>query len=50
MYVGDSGDEVESVEEVYPQKKLDPKDMSVKAETEEDIAKLWQSILDIGRS
>ena len=49
-YVGDSGDEVESVEEIYPQKKLDPKDMSVKAETPEDIAKLWQSILDIGRS
>ena len=50
MYVGDSGDEVTQVEEVYPAKKIDPKDMSVKAETEEDIAKLWQSILDIGRS
>jgi len=50
MYVGDSGDEVESVEEVYPPKKLDPKDMAVKSDTEEDRERLWKSVIDYGRS
>ena len=46
-YVGDSGDEVEEVEKVYP--KIDPKDMKVKSDTEEDRERLWQSVLDYAR-
>ena len=50
MYVGDSGDEVAQVEEVYPPKKLDPKNMAVKSDTEEDRERLWKSVIDYGRS
>ena len=46
-YGTDSGDE--QVEEVYPPQKLDPKDMSVKADTEEDRERLWQSVLDYAK-
>jgi hypothetical protein len=46
-YVGDSGDETPIIENVYP--KSDPKSMAVKADTEADRERLWQSVLDYAR-